>query len=341
MATAHGATNTIPAFLKADGPVLAVRVKRNVGAIEAGSVLPLFTVRGRADAYGCTLDQPDFVDTRNLSFRIPTPLYGAGLIDNIPDAAILANQESQAAEKRALGIGGRPNIGANGAVGKFGWKAQHHSLTSFAEEAYQTEMGVRTGGSYYRREPLKKACYALYDAAYDDPNFASSYDQTETSSVFLFTEFIRFLDVPRPVNAYSGVRPESIRNGRRLFERAGCALCHTPTLRGGSQSNFSALNERDAPLYSDLLLHSMGPKLADEIIQGRAESDEFRTAPLWGVGQRVFFLHDGRTTDLLVAIFEHTSGEANGQSEAIGVIDRFRRFSPAEQQDLLNFLRSL
>jgi CxxC motif-containing protein (DUF1111 family) len=340
MAAAHGATNTIPAFVKADGPVLAVRVKRDVGAIESGSVLPLFTVSGRADAYGCALDQPSFGDARNLSFRIPTPLFGVGLIDNIPDAVILANRGARTTEKRALGIAGRPNVSASGAVGKFGWKAQHHSLTSFAEEAYQTEMGVRTG-SYYRREPLNKACYAVYDAAYDDPNFSSSYDQNEGSSVMLFIEFMRFLDSPQPVNEFAGAPRESIRKGRVLFERAGCALCHTPSLRTGSQSNLSALNERDAPLYSDLLLHRMGPKLADGVIQGRAESDEFRTAPLWGVGQRVFFLHDGRTTDLLTAILEHAGGESVARSEASSVIERFRRFSPAEQQDVLNFLRSL
>jgi CxxC motif-containing protein (DUF1111 family) len=287
------------------------------------------------------LEQPSFTDAANLSLRIPTPVFGAGLIDNISDDVILANQEAQKTEKRLLGIEGRPNVSASGAVGKFGWKAQHHSLTSFAEEAYQTEMGVHAGGSYSRREPLNQACYALYDAAYDDPNFAPSYDQNEGSSVMLFTEFMRFLDAPRPVNGFAGAPPESIRNGRLLFERVGCALCHTPSLRTGSRSDLSALNERGAPLYSDLLLHRMGPKLADGIVQGRAQSDEFRTAPLWGVGQRVFFLHDGRTTDLLRAILEHAGGESEARSEADGVIDRFRQLSPAEQQELLNFLRSL
>jgi CxxC motif-containing protein (DUF1111 family) len=85
----------------------------------------------------------------------------------------------------------------------------------------------------------------------------------------------------------------------------------------------------------------MGPQLADGIVQGRAESDEFRTAPLRGVGQRVFFLHDGRTTDLLIAILDHAGDGAGGRSEANGVIDRFKRLSPAEQQDVLNFIRSL
>ena len=341
MAAAHGATNTVPAFLKADGPVLVVRVKTQMGSVEPGTVLPMFTVNGRSDAYRCALNQPDLVDAANLAFRIPTPVFGSGLIDNIPDTVVLANREAQAQAKLESGIGGRPNIGSDGTVGKFGWKAQHHSLTSFAEEAYQTEMGVRSGDSYYRPEPLSKACYALYDAAYDDPNFASSYDQTQVSSVFLFTEFMRFLDGAKAVNELAGVAAESIRNGRRLFGRVGCALCHTPSLRTGDQSNIPALNDRDVPLYSDLLLHHMGPTLADGIVQGRAESDEFRTAPLWGAGQRVFFLHDGRTADLLVAIQEHASDHGGFHSEASGVIDRFRRLSPAEQQDVVNFLRSL
>jgi CxxC motif-containing protein (DUF1111 family) len=341
MAGAHGATNSIPAFVRVDGPVLAVRVKKAVGSVESGGVLPLFTVSGRSDAYRCALMQPSFSDAANLSIRISTPLFGAGLIDNISDDVILANQVTKKTEKQSLGIEGRPNIGATGAVGKFGWKAQHHSLTSFAEEAYQTEMGVHAGGSYSRREPLNQACYALYDAAYEDPNFAPSYDQNEGSSVFPFTEFMRFLEAPRPVSEFAGVGPESIRNGRYVFDSVGCALCHTPALRSGDQSNLPALNERNVPLYSDLLLHHMGAKLADGIVQGRAESDEFRTTPLWGVGQRVFFMHDGRTTDLLIAILDHASDGAGGRSEANAVIDRFRRLSPLERQDVLNFLRSL
>jgi CxxC motif-containing protein (DUF1111 family) len=340
MAAEHGASNFIPSFLKANGPVLAVRVKTRVGSTEPGEVVPLFTVTGRSDAYHCVVDQPDFADTTNLSLRIPPPVFGAGLIDNIPDRVILVNRETQTAVKRALGITGRPNIGPDGTVGKFGWKAQHHSLTRFAEEAYQAEMGVPTGTGY-RRGSLSTACYALYDAAYDDPYYAPSYDQTQVSLVFRFTEFMRFLDAPTPMSRFPGVIAESIANGRHLFERAGCALCHTPVFRTGNQSNLPALNDRDVPLYSDLLLHQMGSKLADGIVQVSARSDEFRTAPLWGLGQRVFFLHDGRTTDLLVAIQDHASDGAGFRSEASEVIERFRRLSAAEQQDVLNFLRSL
>jgi CxxC motif-containing protein (DUF1111 family) len=334
MAAAHGARNRIPAFLKMDGPVLAVRLKRSAGSTGPGEVLPLFTVSGRSDAYRCALDQPDFTDEANLSFRIPTPVFGAGLIDNISDAAILANRAARPSAKIELGIRGEPNITSNGTVGKFGWKAQHHTLAQFAEDAYRTEMGVRNETSGYRHDALSRACYALYDAAYEDPNFSSSYGMGEEPSAFPFTEFMRFLAPPAVVSEFPGVTAESIRAGRLLFDRVGCALCHTPSLRTGDESTLPSLNGRDVPIFSDLLLHHMGPKLADGIVQGRAGSDEFRSAPLWGIGQRVFFLHDGRTADLLVAIREH-AGEADR------VTGRFNRLSPAEQQEIVDFLRSL
>jgi len=96
-------------------------------------------------------------------------------------------------------------------------------------------------------------------------------------------------------------------------------------------------------LFSDLLLHRMGPRLADDIVQGVAGPDEFRTAPLWGLGQRIFLLHDGRTTDLVEAIAAHASrGDGRFRpSEANAVIARFRALGSAKKQDLLNFLRSL
>src|SRR5262245_41308240 len=109
MAVAHGARNTIPDFIRVDGPVLAVRVKGS-----QGEARPLFTVNGRVDAYTCAVDPPDFTDRSNLSFRIPTPVFGAGLIDNIPDAAILANGAAHAADKRKLGISGDSNIDSTG-----------------------------------------------------------------------------------------------------------------------------------------------------------------------------------------------------------------------------------
>jgi CxxC motif-containing protein (DUF1111 family) len=103
------------------------------------------------------------------------------------------------------------------------------------------------------------------------------------------------------------------------------------------------LANRDVSRYSDLLLHRMGPRLADDIVQGEAGGDEFRTAPLWGLGQRIFFLHDGRTRDLVEAIQSHRSGADRRfpAAEANGVVDRYNRLSEREKQDVLNFLRSL
>lgn len=143
------------------------------------------------------------------------------------------------------------------------------------------------------------------------------------SDVELFTAFMQGLAGPKASRNTPG-GTDSIARGKAVFSEVGWALCHTPTL------------DR-VPLYSDLLLHHMGTKLKDDIRQGDAGSDEFRTAPLWGVGQRLFFLHDGRTTDLMEAIQAHGSRG----SEANQVIDNFNDLSKKEIQDLLNFLRSL
>ena len=136
----------------------------------------------------------------------------------------------------------------------------------------------------------------------------------------------------------------SIVNGRALFTRVGCVHCHTPSFTtgkriasGSSTSPSAALSNQPVNLFSDLLVHHMGRDLADGITQGSAGPDEFRTAPLWGVGQRVFFLHDGRTSNLVEAIEDHKSRE----SEANKVIERFNKLHPKEQQDVINFLRAL
>ena len=113
---------------------------------------------------------------------------------------------------------------------------------------------------------------------------------------------------------------------RHVFNAIGCALCHTPTMQTAPVMNSAVLEYRPVNLFSDLLVHHMGAGLADDVIQGAAGPDEFRSAPLWGVGQRLFFLHDGRTSDLLVAIKAHSSGKTKDYppSEANAVIDNFR-----------------
>ena len=133
-------------------------------------------------------------------------------------------------------------------------------------------------------------------------------------------------------------------NGWALFAKIGCVHCHTPSFTtgrmiasGSSKVPSAALSNQTVNLFSDLLVHHMGRGLADGITQGSAGPDEFRTAPLWGVGQRVFFLHDGRTSNLVEAIEAHKSKD----SEANKVIDHFNRLKAQERQDVINFLRSL
>jgi CxxC motif-containing protein (DUF1111 family) len=105
----------------------------------------------------------------------------------------------------------------------------------------------------------------------------------------------------------------------------------------------AALRDQPVRLFSDLALHDMGTRLADGISQGQADGREFRSAPLWGLGQRSFFLHDGRSSDLIDTIDEHFSPGAIGKggSEANPVIKAFHRLGEKDKQDLLNFLRSL
>src|SRR5580700_4955137 len=140
VATLDGATNTVPSFVQPDGPVVAARFVKNADGTPDGGVHNLFVISGRADAGTCAITQPDFATAlaqNNVIFRIPVPLFGAGLMEAIPDAAILANQSANAAVKAALGIAGQPNRSANdGTITRFGWKAQNKSLEIFSGEAY-------------------------------------------------------------------------------------------------------------------------------------------------------------------------------------------------------------
>src|SRR5262249_13734569 len=154
VATKAGATNIVPFFITASGPVREVRFKFKDDGTRDGGVHNLYTIAGRRDAPGCTLAQPDFkreADRNNMIFRIPTPVFGAGLIEEIPDAAILANLQTAGANRAAMGVGGKPNrqgpgrantSSNDGSITRFGWKAQNKSLLIFAGEAYNVEQGV-------------------------------------------------------------------------------------------------------------------------------------------------------------------------------------------------------
>ena len=355
-ASKMGARNTVPSFIAASGPVREARFVKNPDGTPDGGVHALFTIAGRSDAPGCTLAQPNFdqeLANQNVIFRIPTPVFGAGLIEQIPDNAILSNQADSSAQKRALGIRGRANFaisgralsgqannnGNDGTVARFGWKAQNKSLLLFSGEAYNVEMGISNELFQTERDETPSCQFATVPNDVTNVNGATPLEAISATQKFAF--FQRFLAPPTPSPDTPG-GPESIARGRSLFVSIGCALCHTPTLSTGN-SAVAALRNQAANLFSDLLVHDMGPRLADGITQGQAGPREFRTAPLWGLGQRIFLLHDGRTSDLLAAIHEHHSGSARSgdASEANQVIGNFNNLRERQKQDLLNFLRSL
>lgn len=363
VANLDGATNTLPSFITAEGPVREARFvdflnsNGTLSSTADGGVHDLFTIQGRSDAAGCTLAQPAFAENlalNNIIFRIPTPVFGSGLIENISDETILANMEQNAALKSSLGISGHPNHNGNdGTISRFGWKAQNKSLEIFAGEAYNVEMGV-TNELFPNERPspdeelasgLPASC--LFNPTPEDTtNFQvpfisdpAAQNAQVPSDVVQFAMFMRLLAPPAPSTSGIPGNPTSasIASGQQYFTSVGCSLCHTPTLSTGTSSFVPALNNASANLYSDLLVHDMGTNLADGVSQGTAGPNEFRTAPLWGLGQRIFLLHDGRTTDLLEAIRQH----ASPGSEANQVIDNFNALTSVQQQNLLDFLRSL
>ncbi len=351
-----GAGNSLPSFITSSGPVREARFVRNPDGSPDGGVHALFTIAGRSDAAGCVLAQPDFereLGKRNVIFRIPTPVFGAGLIEQIPDAAILANQASGAAQKQQLGIRGRANFalsgrtvsgqsnnnGNDGTIARFGWKAQNKSLLLFSAEAYNVEMGITSELFQTERDETPSCQFRTVPNSVTDT--AAGTPLAAISAIEKFAFFQRFL-APPTQSADKPGGSHSIGRGRSLFTSIGCALCHTPMMQTGN-SAVEALRNRPVNLYSDLLTHDMGPGLADGVSQGQAGPREFRTAPLWGLGKRIFFLHDGRASDLLEAIEQHRSGggRADDASEANQIVTNFSRLRENQKQDILNFLRSL
>jgi CxxC motif-containing protein (DUF1111 family) len=239
------------------------------------------------------------------------------------------------ARKQDLGINGRPNTSGNdGTMTRFGWKGQNKSLEMFAGEAYTVEQGV-TSDLFPQERDEAPACH-FNPMPESSTNYEAADPIEVPSDVVKFAVFMRFLASPTPMPD-----TDTTVHGKKLFSDVGCVMCHTPTLHTG-KSSVAALQDKDVNLYSDLLLHNMGAGLADDVSQGNAGGDEFRTAPLWGLGKRIFFLHDGRTKDLLEAIQAHQSGGGLYRpSEANQVVAQFNRLSEIDKQHVLNFLRSL
>ena len=326
-------------IISATGPIREVRFATD------GGVHDLFTIMGRPDTPpGCSILQPDFgahalpTFPGELRFRIPTPVFGAGLIEAISDSTIAAN-ETPTALKTLLGIAGHANRNGNdGTITRFGWKAQNKSLVIFSGEAYNVEQGITNDlfpderGESGVQDAL--ACRQV-PAAQDHTNYDQTQPQTVPGNAISFANFMRFLAPPTPVTSYGSVSAASIANGAGQFAVIGCTACHLPSMPTGNHDT-GALANKVANLYSDLLVHNMGT-LGDGISQGNAGGNEFRTAPLWGLGQRIFFLHDGRANDLVAAILAHSSTG----SEAYTVIENFKALQLSDRQDIVNFLRSL
>ncbi len=379
VATLLGAKNTLPSFITATGPVREARFVRNPDGSPDGGVHDLFVITGRSDAPGCNIAQPNFaaeVARNNVIFRIPTPVFGLGLVESVSDGALEANLAANAQQKRSLGISGRFNRNGNDStIARFGWKAQNKSLLLFAGEAYNVEMGI-TNELFQNERESDPACQFKFTPNDGTPLVAgdtASPSANFQSDIGLFAAFMRLSAPPAPATSaaapvaqasatttavasvatdVSSVLPSaagspanaassatsgvSVARGGQVFSNIGCQACHTKSLTT-AQSRLTGQSNVAIQPFSDFAVHDMGAGLADGVSQGTANGNEFRTAPLWGVGQRIFFLHDGRTKDLNEAIQQH----ASRGSEANTVINNYNLLPQGDKQSLVNFLRSL
>jgi CxxC motif-containing protein (DUF1111 family) len=338
IATKAGATNTVPSFITANGPIREARFIKNSNGTADGGVHDLFVITGRTDATGCNLTQPNFtqaIQQKNIIFRIPTPTFGAGLVENIPDGNLRTDSTNISSRQSSLGItSGQFNTSGNdGTITRFGWKAQNKSLLIFSGEAYNVEMGVtseafpnerdNTAGCQFNATPEDSTNLAV-----SEPTASPASDFS--SDVVNFAAFMRLSAAPTPA-----APTNTSVQGSNQFVNIGCSRCHIPQ-HTTAQSPFGGQSNVTLTPLSDFALHDMGVGLQDQVSQGAANGRQFRTAPLWGLGQRVFFLHDGRTKDLVAAIEAH----ASTGSEANQVVSNFNLLPAASRQALLVYLRS-
>jgi len=282
-----------------------------------GPNLQKFSVGGELP--GCSL-APEVVPAEaNLTgLRQPPQLFGLGLIEAIPDSEILVRADPT--DEDGDGIAGRANV-SNGVIGRFGWKAAVPTILDFVGLAMVNELGVTNYVFRNEMSPQGQPIPAGCDVAAD-------LEDADAARLSLFMFFTTYL-APPP----RGPITDAALRGEAVFAQTGCALCHTPSMMTGPNA-IEALNEQEVPLYSDLLTHYMGGALDDHIIEGAAGGGRWRTAPLWGLRARHFFLHDARATDLVTAMRLH-GGEASQ------VRNLFFNLPAIQRADLLAFLRSL
>jgi CxxC motif-containing protein (DUF1111 family) len=259
--------------------------------------------------------------TESVHFNVPF-VFGLGLVEAIPEAAILARADPE--DLDGDGISGRPGRDADGRFARFGRKADHASLRDFVEGAAYREMGLTTPAFPHEGTIAGSPFPPGTDPA-PDP-------ELDENAVERLTDFLRFLAPLAPRQGESEADHRMIRQGEEVFNAIGCAACHVPSMTTGRHP-VAALDRKRIDLYSDLLLHDMGPELANVCAPG-ATPTELRTEPLMGLGHRSNYLHDGRTGDLTEAVLLH-GGEAAPARE------RFRNLEELQRHALIRFLRSL
>lgn len=282
-----------------------------------------------------------------VSLRAAPPMIGTGLLEAVPEADILARVR---ATPDADGVKGQANFvfdPESGAVrlGRFGWKAAKATLRQQAAEALLLDMAV-TSPVYPNR-----ACIAGPSACAAGGKQAGI-SESDLQSI---SHYLALVAVPAQRSIASGfpkgvapidelkVDAQQVAAGSKLFQGMRCAACHTAEMKTGSGHLFAELRDQTIRPYTDLLLHDMGPGLADKFAEGQAQGGMWRTAPLWGIGYtekvlgkegKAGYLHDGRARSLTEAILWH-GGEGTRARQ------RFEALSKAERESLLAFLKSL
>ena len=249
--------------------------------------------------------------------RSTPDVFGFGLLDAVPDSVILSYADPD--DRNHDGISGRPNRFFDGRLGRFGRKALVPTLREFNDGALQVEIGITNPSVPVEGTVAGDSLPAGTDPA-PDPEIGAR-------GLELADAFVRLLAPPAPLK-----QSREARRGRDVFARVGCTACHVPTLRTGDNP-IPALRHREVAAYTDLLLHDMGPELAD-ICFGLATPSEFRTEPLMGMRLVTHFLHDGRAKTPEEAIELH-AGEGSRAR------DLFRALPVADRAALVAFLKTL
>lgn len=252
----------------------------------------------------------------------PPALYGLGLVEAVPLAAIRAQADPD--DRDGDGISGRLGTAGDGSVGIFGMKAVHPSLASFIEDAARGELGLTTPS-----RPIESLPQGLPLPDGVDPAADPEVDMAFLEALAAYVRFLAppYQDLPEDPEGRA-----SVAQGRETFLRIGCATCHTPLWTTGANPS-PALSEKSFQAYSDFLLHDLGPDEADICAPGAGPS-EWRTSPLMGLSLRSVFLHNGRAQRLVSAVELHGGEAARSR-------DLFRSLSETMRQDLIRFLQSL